>query len=221
MGEAWYAQEYENSFGRVQGLVYPDFQAQVHDFTPPEGKRLGGIDWGWNAPFAAVWGVLDRATDTLYLENERYLRATRLHLHKEALKPLNVTWLADPQGASELQEFRAAGLTIHKANKHIRPGIAAVTARLQTKRLVIHPRCENLIAEANLYRYPEDGSEEIPVDEYNHALDALRYLVAHVDKRYLARLRTGQTHQPQDRPHEAREQPSWRNPDTEALWTPI
>ncbi len=73
----------------------------------------------------------------------------------------------------------------------IRAGIAAVTARLQTGRLKIAPTCPNLLAEAKLYRYPtaDEGRSptENPVDENNHALAALRYLISRLDARYLAK----------------------------------
>ena len=44
-----------------------------------------------------------------------------------------------------------------------------------------------LLAEAELYRYGEDGGDrraEQPVDESNHALAALRYLVSRLDNRH-------------------------------------
>jgi hypothetical protein len=90
--------------------------------------------------------------------------------------------------------LRAAGLTVRRADNDIRLGVAATAARLRTGRLKVHgPACPNLLAEAGLYRYPS-GSEraetgENPVDEHNHALGALRYLIAALDARFIARLR--------------------------------
>jgi hypothetical protein len=77
----------------------------------------------------------------------------------------------------------------------IRLGIAAVTARLRTGRLkVCGYRCPNLLAEAKLYRYPSPAERaligEKPVDENNHALGALRYLISRLDSRFIARLRS-------------------------------
>jgi hypothetical protein len=49
--------------------------------------------------------------------------------------------------------------------------------------------CPNLIAEAGLYRWGEAAAErtaEVPVDAHNHALSALRYLIASLDDRRLA-----------------------------------
>ena len=66
------------------------------------------------------------------------------------------------------------------------PGIAAVNARLRTGRLKVFNGCKNLIRESGLYRYPTLEEKRIqgenPIDENNHALSALRYLIADVDR---------------------------------------
>jgi hypothetical protein len=195
LGESWVRQEYEALFTALEGLVYPDFEQAVVDAAPKvSGRAVGGIDFGWRNPFAAVWGMLDR-DDVLWLTGERYRRETPLHEHAAALKALRgTTWYADPAGRTEIEELRAAGLAVRPADNDVRPGIAAVTARLRTGRLRV-PRsaCRNLVAEARLYRYPtaaeRDTSGENPVDAHNHALAALRYLVAGLDAHFVARLR--------------------------------
>ena len=171
----------------MEGLVFPDFSQALCEV--PEGiagKRLGGIDWGWRNPFAAVWGVLD-ANDVLWLDGERYLREAALHEHAAAL-PRGVSWYADPAGATEIAEFRRAGHLVRKGINDIRLGIAAVTARLRTGRLKIDPRrCPSLCTEARLYRYPSEQERAVlgenPIDDHNHALGALRYLVSRIDAR--------------------------------------
>src|SRR5262245_19402070 len=61
LGDSWVRQEYECEFTALEGLVYPDFeQALTVEWPNPQGKPVGGIDFGWRNPFAAVWGVLDR-----------------------------------------------------------------------------------------------------------------------------------------------------------------
>src|SRR5262249_61895478 len=114
---------------------------------------------------------------------------TPLHKHAAALKALGgVEWFADPAGATEIEEFRAAGLRVRPAQNAIRPGIAAVSARLQTGRLrVVRGACEHLVREAGLYRYPgaagRGGEGGNPVEEHNHAPAAVRDLVAGVGAR--------------------------------------
>jgi hypothetical protein len=195
LGDAWVSQEYETCFTALEGLVYPDFSAALVDnAAEPTGRAVGGIDFGWRNPFAAVWGVLDR-DDVLWIIGERYLRQTPLHEHAAALRQRRgVTWYADPAGRTETEELRAAGLAMRPGDNDLRAGIAAVTARLRTGRLkIVRRACPHLIEEAKLYRYPTAAERatqgENPIDDHNHALAALRYLVSCLDARYMARLR--------------------------------
>ncbi len=191
LGDDWVKQEYECAFTTVTGLVYPDFETQPAGSASdrsralPAGVRVGGIDWGWRNPFAAVWGVLDE-NDVLWIQNERYLTQTPLAEHVRAL-PKGVTWYCDPAGRTEMEEFRLAGHVIRAGLNNIRLGIAAVTSRLRTGRLRIDAaRCPNLLAEAKAYRYPSEAEQRLlgenPIDDHNHALSALRYLVSRLDQ---------------------------------------
>jgi hypothetical protein len=90
--------------------------------------RFGGIDFGFRNPFAAVWGILDR-DGTLWLTGEHYSRQKPLSYHAQHL-PRDVTWYADPSGATERCELRLAGFVVREGNNALRPGIAAVSARL-------------------------------------------------------------------------------------------
>ena len=55
-------------------------------------------------------------------------------------------------------------------------GIAWLRGR---KKIVIHPRCKNCIIECDRYSWKTDEVTEeiteIPVDDFNHCIDALRY----------------------------------------------
>jgi hypothetical protein len=218
LGAAWVAQEYETTFTALEGLVYPEFPAALMEAVPAlSGRAVGGIDFGWRNPFAAVWGKLD-ADDVLWLTGERYLARTPLHEHAAALSALGgLTWWADPSGATETAGLRAAGLVARPGDNDLRAGIAAVSSRLQTGRLrVLKGACPQLIREAGLYRYPTEAErlrgEENPVDEHNHALAALRYLVCGLDGAFLARLRR----RPAPAPVPARP-----NLLDDSMWTPI
>ena len=77
--------------------------------------------------------------------------------HNAAYLPRKVTWYGDPSGANECSELTHAGFTVRKGKNSICPGIAAVTARIQTGRLkILAGKCPNLLAEALLYRYDNE-----------------------------------------------------------------
>jgi hypothetical protein len=210
LGKSWVDQEYNCLFTALEGLVYPDFEKCLTDGLPaptPAGvKYVGGIDWGFNNPFAAVWGYLDR-DDVLWIGWEHYQSGWPPRDHLDFIQachdrdptatcpdPKRVMWYADPSGPGEIHEYQAAGWKVLKAFNDIRLGIAAVTARLRGGRLkVVRPRCPWLVKEATQYRYPRPDERaavgENPIDEHNHALGALRYLIARLDHTFIARLR--------------------------------
>ena len=120
LGQPWVDQEYNGLFTAMEGLVFPEFETAVaHDcrlqisdcrFKGDQSAirnlqsaiPVGGIDFGWRNPFAAIWGVLDH-DDVLWIDNERYLRETPVSDHAAAL-PKDVMWYADPAGRTEIEE---------------------------------------------------------------------------------------------------------------------
>src|SRR6185369_3416240 len=80
--------------------------------TTDHGQPVGGIDFGFRNPFAAVWGFLDR-DGVLWLTGEHYAAQRPLTYHAERL-PRNCTWYADPSGANEIAELRGANFTVRR-----------------------------------------------------------------------------------------------------------
>jgi hypothetical protein len=219
LGPTWFRQEFGCSFETRQGLVYPDFAQCAVTWVPPQTtRRIGGLDFGFDDPTAAVWGFLD-ADDVFWVTGEYYHSGQRLH-HLAKFLPRDVKWYADPSGAVQRNELRRADFVIVKAQNARDPGIAAVTARLQTGRLkVLAPACPHLLAEAELYsrRRPTNGGDPgSATDGKDHALDALRYAVATVDRGFMVRFR--HTAKPAD---ESKPKRKWLSIWNEQLWTPL
>jgi hypothetical protein len=206
LGPTWFNQEYNCSFETPQGLVYPDFPCCLVSALPEElrvpeeerrmnvrrryprssvlhpesSRRVGGIDFGFDDPFAAVWGILDK-DNVLWLTGEHYGNRRPVQDHAASI-PRTVFWYADPAGAEHISVLKRADFKVAKAKNALEPGIDAVTYRIRAGKLkVLCSACPNLVTEAGLYRYPTDEEQPCgkkkPVDRDNHALDALRYLV--------------------------------------------
>jgi hypothetical protein len=237
-GRSWYDQEFNCSFEAIEGLVYPQFGKCLVEQVPPEiiregtrpvspfdkrrVHRVGGIDFGFTDPFAAVWGFHDES-DVLWITNEHYARREALSFHAAKL-PREVYWYVDPSGANERKELRIAGFVVRESINSIDPGLAAVTARIETGRLkILADACPNLVAESGLYRYAgEDepgGHEHKPIDDNNHALDALRYLIARLDKGFLARFRRSAPAEQGGSTPPAQPRQRWLDWGDESLWT--
>jgi hypothetical protein len=220
--EACFRQEYECSFEALEGLVYPDFERCVAHQVPfairnGAGQKMGGIDFGFRNPFAAVWGLVDR-DGVLWLTGEHYARQQPLSYHVTHL-PGGVRWYADPAGAGDIAEMRSAGYVVTAGSNALQSGIALVTARIRTGRLkLVHDACPNLLAEAGLYRWSDEG--EAPEDRHNHALAALRYLISKLDHRSLGQIIKGLLPDGKAPPEKKPPRP-WIRYDNEALWTTI
>lgn len=170
-----------------EGLVYPDFGSCV---VEPEdwpggvnGQHEGGIDWGWNNPFAALGAVLD-GDDVLWVGWERYGSRITLTEHSKALPRDGTRWWADPAGADQINELRRGDHhivpSVHLGQRPLDDGIAKVAARIRTGRLKVKGTLGHLIDEAGKYRY--EGQTEKPIDRDNHSLAALRYLIVGIDR---------------------------------------
>lgn len=187
------ARLFEGRWAMPEGLVYPAFmEAVVEPWAEiPEGRLVGGLDFGWNDPFAALGGVLyedENGRACIYVFYERYKRQTPMSAHAEALRRLErMTWYCDPSRPDLIREMRVADIWTRPANNAILAGVDAVSARLESGRLFISSQCTAIIAEAQGYAYPKDGLGEKPEGGMDHAMDALRYLVMAIDGRHLAR----------------------------------
>jgi hypothetical protein len=195
LGPTWYAQEYCCSFEVPEGAIYPDFASTLTTWnTLPPGERIGGIDFGFSDPFVAIWGYCD-AHDVLWIEGEIYAAHEPLAFLLPRL-PRGVMWHADPSKPGEIFDLRRGDHKVRRADNSRDPGIGAIAARIRTDRLRVHQdRCPNLIRESALYRYKTDeenpGGKREPKDGNDHTMDALRYLVAGLDRATMHRLRTG------------------------------
>jgi PBSX family phage terminase large subunit len=180
---------YEGKFGKAEGLVYTGFQNYhiVEPFAiPKEWRKAGGIDFGYNNPFAALKGAVS-PDDVLYIYDERYKDRASLEAHVDFLGS-EITYFADPSGAQEIAELRKLGVKVTEANNDVRLGIQKVNERLRAStgdkksvRLKVFSNCIHLIDEFALYRYPDVGGDK-PVKEDDHAQDSLRYLVMGLER---------------------------------------
>jgi hypothetical protein len=78
------------------------------------------------------------------------------------------------------------GLTGFKVQVADNAQSPAIHSRIEAGTLkIIGSACPNLVSESELYQY-EEGTDK-PAKEYDHALDALRYLIFKLDAKRLAR----------------------------------
>jgi phage terminase large subunit len=179
LGKEAESQEILADFTQQQGLVYNELNREVHlkestPFLAP--KTIAGIDFGYTDPAA----VLSIKTDgyRYYVEKE-YYEVGRTHdeiASYVAVQNFNEIY-ADPASPEAIEVMRRKALPVKevvKGKDSIVAGIMFVKQLLRENRLFIHPDCKSLIREFDMYVW-SDKKANIPEDEYNHGLDALRY----------------------------------------------
>lgn len=189
---AFYNQEVLGQFVGFEGLVYQEFNAQVHiQSIDPERKFkevIAGIDWGWSNPSViAVVGI--DGDGRAYVLEEFYKSQTTVDEHIRIAQELKekyniVRFFADPSEPEHIMKFNNAGLLTVEAKNDVLPGIAKVSSMLRIQedgkpRLIVNASCVKTINEFQMYRYP-NKKEDRPVQEnpmkmFDHAMDAIRY----------------------------------------------
>ncbi len=191
-----FAQEYMADFRKTEGLVYKEFDRERNVVTDADmdilkgnglsmRELLVGVDFGYTNP-CAVLSVWRDSSDTLYVLNEFYERRRNDAQVAEYVASLKANKVfPDPEAPAAIEELRKRNVNLRdvvKGKDSIKNGIDRVRELLKAQKLFVHNSCENLIMEFETYVYPDkkpDHNEnENPIDENNHALDALRYVVA-------------------------------------------
>jgi phage terminase large subunit len=166
-------------FGGSKKLVY---QYNVVDEIPKEAKLIGcGLDFGFtNDPTALVevW----QFTDELYFRELIYqtgLTNTDITRYLEQLGiDRTVDIIADSADPKAIEEIHRSRFNIKPAKKGPDSIMAGIDI-LKRHKLNVVKHSTNLIKEFNNYKWivDKDGNTlNKPVDNYNHALDAVRYI---------------------------------------------
>ncbi len=197
-------QEIEGQFVAFEGLVYQFDAAEGGNLraAPPDttfARVIGGVDWGFHNPVAAVVFGLDGDGRAWQLD-EYYAKMAEI---KETVVPnlLDLTrkhgvavWHCGPDEPEHIQLLDTAlvdkklACRADKASNAVVPGLQTVTRLLArrgdgTRGLYVDPSCVNTIAEYGAYQYePAERAAratrdpaEHPLKQHDHALDATRY----------------------------------------------
>ena len=170
---------------------------QILENDPQGGYPYYGTDYGVYNPqvFLEVYKIRkdgDRVP-YFYVENEYYYnsrKAMKQKTDEEYIQDLKQfigdkyykTLIIDPSASSLIVAAERNGIKAIKANNDVEDGITMVHSLLSTGHILINrDNCPNLINELGLYVWDEKKGEkgkEQPVKANDHALDALRYVVA-------------------------------------------
>lgn len=163
----------------VEGLIFRN--VEYVDHIPDHiRRRWRGIDFGFtNDPTAIVTVAVDG--DNLYVDEVAYstqmLSSDIIRTLKQQEESLEV--VAESADPRLIQEIYRGGINIHPVKKFAGSINAGIQKMLQYK-IHITKRSTNIIKEQKNYTYRQDKEGKWlnePIDAYNHAMDAVRYVV--------------------------------------------
>jgi phage terminase large subunit-like protein len=159
------------------GRIFPVAEERIKTEAfeiPDVWARIGGMDFGWDHPFAAVEMVHDRDSDIVYVTKAHLVRQQTPILHAAALKPwgdwLPWSWPRDGRretlegaGIALAEQYRVQGLKMLEIHAQfedksvgVEAGLMAMLDRMQTGRLKVFAHLEDWFTEFRAY-HRKDG----------------------------------------------------------------
>jgi hypothetical protein len=185
-----FKQEYECEWITFAGRVYPEFLGvHIQECPPPEDWQtvISGIDWGYDpSATCALYGY--KKADTVYIFHEHYALRERAADTAEAIDLTRVSYAIQTLAAvgdheeDRIEELNRRGIQCGKARKADVMGVRMqIKEMFWANRLVIHPRCANLIKDlqAATWHPKKEGELDDTQCTWGHfdAEAALRYLI--------------------------------------------
>lgn len=176
------------------GRIFPVSEERIaieHRDIPAHWPRIGGMDFGWDHPFAAVELAWDRDTDTVYVLKTHRLREASPVVHAGALRPwgkdLRWAWPRDGRretlegaGVALAEQYRDEGLDLlfdhaqfEDGSVSVEAGLMLMLTMMQTGRFKVFKHLNEWWEEFRLY-HRKDGKV---VKEGDDLMAATRYAV--------------------------------------------
>ena len=184
----WWRVYGEGKTGGVEGNVYPNYEV-IDELPETYTGRCLGLDFGFvNDPTAIVdirFEGWDLYVDLLYYETGLLNSAIADYLNGQGLnRVVTVCDSAEQKSIVELQQRHIKAIPCVKGRGSISAGIAQVS---QFK-LHITKRSVKMLDELDNYKFIKDEATDTytnePIDAWNHSLDALRYGVDYLIRKY-------------------------------------
>lgn len=189
VGSVWYRRDILGERCIAEGLVYPMYEKALCDM--PEGdikEYCVSMDYGTMNAFAAIlWGKIG---ETWYALRDYYYSGRDKGIQKTDEQYANDIdgWLADIEGRLEcIIDPSAASFIallnkrerfkVHKADNAVLDGIRETANALDNGYIKIVKDCKEWLDEASGYVWDDKTTDDRPIKENDHLMDAMRYFV--------------------------------------------
>jgi len=164
---------------KAEGVVFENWS--IGEFNPDNLQTSCGMDFGFSIdPDSLTEVAIDKKHKKIYLKEHLYRNGLKSQeLAKIILDKVDSKLIiADSAEPRLIADLRHLGVNIKAVKKGtIESGIT----RMQDYQLIVSPESTNIAKELNNYVYADKGSK-LYVDNYNHAIDGIRYnVIYHLD----------------------------------------
>ena len=188
----WWRVYGEGLTGGLEGLVYPQIEtieALPEDLTGEDVKFVTGLDFGFQNDPTAIVKIYMRGMnlyiDEVCYETKMLNRTIAERLKDEGLhRTMTICDNAEQKSIIELRGLGCNAFPCIKGRGSIKAGIQQV----KQFNIFVTKRSTNVLDEADNYTYVKDNLTDTytnePIDDYNHAWDAIRYGVDYLIRKY-------------------------------------
>ena len=161
---------------KAEGVVFTNWK--FGSFNPDGLQTSCGMDFGFSVdPDTLTEVAIDKARMIIYVKEHIYSNGLNTPLLAQMVtsKVGSKLIIADSAEPRLISDLKANGVNVRAVKKGtIESGIT----RMQDYQIIVEPNSKNIAKELNNYQYSDKGSK-LYVDDYNHAIDGIRYNIIH------------------------------------------
>lgn len=177
----------EGEFATLDKLIYTNYEVMLFDYKEllknSNIEARFALDFGYtNDPTAFVCFLIDESNKIIWIfdefqekgltNDEIYKKISKMGYSKEVI-------IADNAEPKSIDELKKIGLVRIKPAIKGKDSLLQGIQKLQQYKIYIHPSCTEIKEEFENYTWRKDKKTgeyvNIPIDKFNHGLDALRY----------------------------------------------
>lgn len=204
MSEDSFAQEFMGEFRKMSGLIYKEFNRDIHMVDIPDLRGFTftrSLDFGFAHKTALVYFAISPTGDSIYAYDGLYESGYTIPQIAEAAKIKDagkvitnpVADSAQPASIQELTQMGVAFNPVDKEKDSVKNGIVRVAEMLRIRNdtgkptLMFNKNLAWIADEFEKYRWIEnksadDSIKEVPYKVNDDAMDAIRYFVMNYKK---------------------------------------
>src|SRR5699024_2841855 len=198
--EAYYKIYALGEFATLDKLVFPEYERTLID--KKEVRHLPsyfGLDFGYvNDASALIHLKVDENNKRIYFIEEYVKKGMLNDEIAEVIKSLGYSKeviTADSAEQKSIEEIRRLGINRIRAARKGKDSIIQGIQYMHQYDLIVDERCVKLIEELENYTWQKDKKtneyKNVPVDSYNHVIDAARYADESLHKKTVVKVFKG------------------------------